>query len=118
MGSLLDQADDAPNVVGGKALQGHPVERDLPGVRREEAHDQVGEGGLAGAARADQGDATSGRELQVDATQRGTPGARIGGPDVAQGERVWRGTDRRRCRRVVHDRRRVHGLEDPRRRHP
>ena len=71
VGSLLDQADDAANVVGGEALQWHPVERDLPGVGRQEAHEQVGQGGLAGAARADQGDATSGRQLQVHATQRG-----------------------------------------------
>ena len=88
VGALLDQPDDAPHVVGGQALQGHPVERCFSRIGREEPHQHVGQRRLAGPARADQGDATPGAQLQVHAPQRGASGAGVGGPDPAQGEHV------------------------------
>ena len=76
VGALLDQPDHAPHVVRGEALQGHPVERCLTRIGREETHQHIGQRRLAGAARADQGDAAPGAQLQVHAAQRGAAGAR------------------------------------------
>ena len=63
VGALLDQPDDPPHVVGGEALQRHPVERGLAGVGRQEAHQHVGQRRLAGAARADQRHPAPGRQV-------------------------------------------------------
>ena len=117
VGMLLDEADDVPDVVGGKTLEGHAVESDLAGVGREEAHEHVGEGRFAGAARSDERDAAPGPQFEIDAAQRGAPGARIRGPDVVQRERVRPVAERDRVARVADHRRRVHGGEDPARGH-
>ena len=118
VGALLDQPDHAPHVVRGKALQGHPVERCLTRIGREETHQHIGQRRLAGAARADQGHAAPGSQLQVHAAQRGAAGAGVGGPDPAQGERVRAVAQHDRGCRIVDHRRRVHGLEHPGRCHP
>ena len=86
--ALLDQSDDPPHVVRPVALQGDAVEKCLAGVGGEEAHEDVGEGRLAGAARPDECDAASGGELQVDPAQRGASGTGVGRPDATQLERV------------------------------
>ena len=69
---LLDESHDSADVVSGKALQRHPVERGLARIGRQEAHEHVCQRRLAaplGPTRA------TGRpgQLQVNPTKRGAP---------------------------------------------
>src|SRR5581483_12115781 len=50
-----------------------PVEQDAPALRRIEARDGVGEGGLAASVRADQTEDLAALDLHIDAVERHDP---------------------------------------------
>ena len=75
--TLRDERDPAPR----DCLRGPPAKRplaeqDVAGARRDESHDRVQGGGLAGAVRADETDDLARRDLQRHAAYGGDASVR------------------------------------------
>src|SRR5580692_10234909 len=80
------------------------INQDMPGGRVPEAQQEVGEGRLAGAGRADDRDRGAGRDIEPDAFESWPAGAGIGEADPLETD--CRSSDRRRrAQRTIDDRR-------------
>ena len=76
VGLLADHADDLGEVGQPEAAYVDAVDGDPPLGRVEEPGDQRGEGRLARAGLADQRHRRTGRDVEVDAVERGDVGVR------------------------------------------
>ena len=81
--ALGGEGDRAAHAVGGPRPRVAPVEEEAPRGDVPEAQEQVDEGGLAGAARAHDGDAPARLEAEAHAVERGAGLAGVGEAQVA-----------------------------------
>ncbi len=68
---LLEHHAESRAVAGVAAVGRLAVERQRPGVRRDEAGQQAKGGRLAGAVRAEQAEDLAGRDVEAEAVERG-----------------------------------------------
>src|SRR5690606_13775619 len=101
---LRDKGEARPPGIEGRLVGAYPVDAHGARLRIEEAQQQVENGALAGAGRADEGDRLAGGGVEADAVERRSAHAPGIGevdalePDIAlgrlgQGNRVRRGAD-------------------------
>ena len=76
-GALGDEGGVGGDLVAGQVAYVHPVVADGAVVGVDQAHEQGGEGGLARAGGADDGDGAAGGDVEVEAVEDG--GAGVGG---------------------------------------